>query len=227
MTDTRIGDWEIDDDTSVNGDAHVDWADIPVDESAPMTGAQFIDTPAVSQPDPAGAEPEYDYPDPQFVKAARRRPHAAAYQSKVHTVLHMGMQYTLSNHATVPDGAALIQYGPAFEHAMGDWAAEDKRVAKAIDFIAGGTTTPAMAAVMAAIPLVLQVIRNHEPEAEVSKKSLKIWRWTLPIKVKFRIKLKRLRPMTNDPEAFTNHVLGNAKIREMLEKQGILVDIKT
>lgn len=224
MSDTAIGDWELED-TPVNGDAHVDWANIPVDESAPMTAAQFIDAPA-PPPDTDGAESNYDEPDPGFIKTGRRKPYAAAYQRKVHGALHRGMRYTLSNHATVPDGAALIQYGPAFEHAMGDWAVEDKRVAKAIDFITGGTTTPAMAVIAAAVPLVLQVIRNHEPEAEVTKKPLKIWRWTLPIKVKFRIKLKRLRPMTHEPQAFTNWVLGNPDIMETLKKQGIVVDIR-
>lgn len=210
-------------DTAVPGDTPIDWNQIPV-ESRPLTATEFIDA-GMDEPKPETTEPNYDYPDADFVKAGRRKPHAAAYQSKIHDILHLGMMFTLNNQATIPDGAAIIQYGPKFEHAMGDLAAEDKRVAKAIDFISGGTTTPAMAVISAAIPLVLQIIRNHEPEAVVEKKPLRIWRWTLPIKVKFRIKLRRLRPMTHDPVVLTNHVLRDENVRKALARQGIMVGI--
>lgn len=215
MTDTA--EWN---DTAVPGDDTINWSEVPVTEGRPMTAAEFI---AGEPSEPSMAEPTYDVPDPNFVKAGRRKPHAAAYQNKVHDVLHMGMLLTLGNSATVPDGAAIIQYGPKLEHALGDWAAEDKRVARAIDFISGGTTTPAMAAISAAIPLALQIIRNHEPEATVERKPLRIWKWTLPIKVKFRIKLKRLAPLTHKPEKLTEWVFGREEVRTALAKQGISV----
>lgn len=222
-------------DSTVPGDSAVNWDSVPTEESSrPLTAAEFISagpdpTDFINPPDPdvTTAREEYDQPDPSFVKAAPRKPHAVAYQKKVHEVLHFGMMVAFSNENTIPDAAAIIQYGPKLEHAMGDWAADDIRVRKAIDFISGGTATPALAATMAAVPLVLQVMRNHETETQIEKRPLKIWRWTLPIKMRFGIRLpKRFRAMTNDPVTNTKHVLGNAKVRAALADQGITVTIQ-
>lgn len=169
-------------------------------------------------------EDPFDEPDKDFLKAPRRKPHAATYEQRVRGSLNNVMRVCLADPRTMPDGAALIMYGTQFSRAMGDWAAENEYVRKGIDFIAGGTESPGAMAVAAFLPLALQILRNHEAnvKAEVPVKRIKIPFTKRYLNVRLKLRLgKRLRNMTNDPQEFTQWVLGNPAIREALKKQGI------
>jgi hypothetical protein len=185
----------------------------------PQPVDDFVEPPPLS--DDMGRE-DYTEPDADFLKNPRRKRHAVEYENKVKSTLMMGTRFLFDNPNTVPDAATLIMYGPNFSRAMGDWAAEEPWVRKSIDFIAGGANNPGAAAMAALIPMALQILRNHEPVAEVVQpKRIRIPFTKRYISIKFRIKLGKLRNLTNDPKAFTEHVLGNPQIRENLAKQGI------
>lgn len=164
---------------------------------------------------------DYTEPKAEFLGKDKRRPYSVQYERKVKGVLNGLMRGALSNPHTVPDAAAIIMYGPTFSETMGDWAASDARVRKAIDFITTGTENPAIAAMVAFAPLVLQIIRNHEPVAEVEPRRIRIPFTKKYIRLRFKVKLGKLRNMTNDPHEFTHWVLSNPKIQEALSKQGI------
>jgi hypothetical protein len=134
------------------------------------------------------------------------------------------MRVTIQNPATVPDAAAIIMYGPDVSRSMGDLAAHDIRVRRAIDFISDGADNPYFAAVAALAPLALQILRNHEPVAEVSPvRKIRIPFTKRFFTIKFKIKLGKLRNMSNDPQEFTAHVLSNEGIVNELQRQGIFV----
>lgn len=169
----------------------------------------------------------YTEPDEKFVKAPRRPPHARVYELKVVKALDTGMRLAIQNPDTVADAAAIIMYGPSFSSAMGDWAARDSRVRRAIDFITEGADNPAAAAVLALLPMALQVLRNHEPIVEAEPRTWKLRFRKHIISIRLRLKLGRLRNLTNDPEDFATHVFSNPAITDALNKRGIQVaDIK-
>jgi hypothetical protein len=167
---------------------------------------------------------DYTNPDATFLKTGKRKPYAVQYQNKVKEILTTTWKILITNPPTVPDAAAIIMHGSDLSRAAGDWAASDARVRKAIDFIAGGTENPALAFAAAALPMALQMLRNHEPSAEVEPRRIRIPFTKKHLRIKFRIKLgKKLRNLTNDPRAFTAHVLSNPEIQAELLKQGIKV----
>lgn len=166
----------------------------------------------------------YDKPDGDFLKSGRRKRGAAEYENKVKGSLNNVMRMCLASQSTVPDAAALIAYGSNFSRAMGDWAADNEMVRKGIDFLAGGTESPGAVAIATGLPIVLQILRNHETsaKAEVPVKRIRIPFTKRYLTVKFKIRLgKRLRNMTNDPQEFTHWVFSNPDIRQALKKQGI------
>lgn len=164
-----------------------------------------------------------DEPDATFIKKPRRDRNAAAYEKKVKNLLNAGMRLTIQNPATIPDAAALIMYGGELSRTMGDLAAKDPWVRRSIDFISGGADNPYLAVIAAATPLVLQLLRNHEPVAEMPVRRIRIPFTKRELRIKFRIKLGKLRNLSNDPQQFTAHVLSNADVQAELQRQGILI----
>lgn len=178
-----------------------------------------------ASPEPEVPEPEYDEPSDDFIKKPTRPRGAIAYEKKVSELINTGMRAALGHEQTLADAAALIMYGPTLAEKVGNLAATDPRIARGIDFITDGTENPYASVAIAAMPLILQVIRNHEPQAEVSsgRTGFRIPFTQKHIKLKFKIKLGRLRQLTNDPDAFTSWVLDRPDIQAALAKQGINV----
>lgn len=174
-------------------------------------------------PEEAAQEQSYDVPDPNFVKTPRRKNGAPAYEKKVAGLLNVPLRFAATNPATVPDAAALAMYGPRIAHAWGDAAANDERIARAIDFLTTGTENPLAAAITATAPLVLQIIRNHEPQLETKQRGIRIpfTKGKRTFSLRFGVKLGRIRPLTHDPDAFTDYVFGNPAMQAALRKNGI------
>lgn len=63
----------------------------------------------------------------------------------------------------MPDAATILERGPSFSVATGKLAASNEKVAKMLDIITA-PESPAVLFVVAAIPFVAQIFRNHEPE---------------------------------------------------------------
>lgn len=153
-----------------------------------------------------------------------RSERAHAYEEKVSGVLNMVMQMLAGSPATVADAAAFIESGPAFASKMGDLAAHDVRVRKGIDFITAGTENPYAAVVLAALPLVSQIIRNHE--SDVAKPfviRIPFTKRTFKPRIKIRLNVAFMRGLTTTPRQLIHRVFGNPETKAALINSGIEV----
>lgn len=151
----------------------------------------------------------------------KRSKRAKQYEDKAADILRFAMRLTAESPATVADAAAIVAYGDDVSEKLGDLAAEDVRVARMIDFINGGTENPYLNVAMVAMPLVLQVIRNHEMEVETSK-TFRIFRREFKIPFKLQLKNKILRKMTHRPKDMVDKTFV-PEVRAAMQKQGINV----
>lgn len=176
-------------------------------------------------------EPHYDQPDPAAVKPPRRPRNAAAYERKLTGVLQ-GLITELAPHeATQPDAAVLIMHGPKFCTTWGNAAAEHDQVARAIEWLSQPTDNALLLAMMATVPIVLQVVRNHEPVLQPQPRGLRLpflkdsdgnpRTLRLP-KVGIRLtNVPGYAAATNDPQKLREHVFSNPDIIAQLRKQGV------
>lgn len=182
--------------------------------------------------EPEIPEEKYDTPDASFIKTQARPRGAIAYQKKIHNAIAKpAFQITVQNPATVADAAAILMHGPKVTAKLGDLAATDARVARMVDFLDEGTSNPMGAAIVAVFPLVMQLVRNHEPVLEPVQRGFRVpfakdkngVPRRVQLKWKIGIKLGRLRNFTNDPESLEAFVFDNPQVKEMLAKQDINV----
>lgn len=134
----------------------------------------------------------------------------------------MVMQMTVNNPKTSADAAAIIAHGPEFAKQLGRLADHDERVRKAIDFISSGTDNPYAAVMVAAMPLLAQVLRNHERETE-SPIEVKVPFIKRVFRLKWRLKLKNpvLLGLSKPPELMQAEIFGNSSIMASLAEAGI------
>ena len=177
-----------------------------------------------------------------FVKKARTanaRDYEKRVASLVKTIAFARMQST----GGLPDAAALIYHGQNFASAAGMLADADKHAAKMIDIITS-PENPYVAFAIAGLPLVAQLMRNHEAQLEklpsrvkmtrAQRKALKaanprpsaeitipIIKKKLKVKIPFKLNLGILRTQSTDPGTLVNTVFSDDKVRRELRKQGI------
>lgn len=170
-----------------------------------------------------------DVPSP-ISAGPHRTQRAREYESKVEGLLNLAMRACVGSPATVADGAAIIEYGPALASKAGDLADADARVRRALDLITSGTDNPYLALAFAAMPLVAQIARNHETSAEVTGSRRIEFRIpftkgkkTLGFNVRFKLRNPLLRSMTVEPTYLNSHVFGNSEIGPELTRQGVNV----
>lgn len=210
-----------------------DWGEFgePVEFMQPVgTESPFMN---LGDDDPNLLEDSYDEPSAGILKAKARPRGAVGYEAKVNNILMTGVAFTAGNPATVTDAAALLIHGKKMSYAYGDLAATDTRVAGVVDFLNGGTMSPLGAAIAATLPLVLQLVRNHEPElSTVSRISLPFTRgrigFKLPSRIKFKLGNKTKNMFTNDSydlyhQAFLSDAAVNQDVIGKLGKKGISV----
>lgn len=154
----------------------------------------------------------------------KRTARSKEYETKTTNFLSQFMQAFAGNPATIADAAALITHGPTFSAKVGDLADADPRVRKAVDFITTGTDNPYLSLALATLPLVAQVVRNHETEAPV-RVGIKIPFTKRTWKVPFSLKLRNpfLRSVTHEPPSLVSAVFGNPAIRAAMEQQRVVV----
>ena len=198
-----------------------------VDFLSPEEPNEFLEQ---SEPTPSDLD-DSEPTEPDAATITKQRPRGAiTYQKKARSILREVFDMTCTNSATVADSAALLLYADNLSEKAGDLAATDKNAARVIDFLSGDVTENYYLALgLAATPLILQVIRNHEPTLEPVPRGFRI-----PFvkdkngqprrfRIKFGIKLGRLRPITKDPQAITEYVYSNPKIQAQLAKRKIRV----
>lgn len=170
-----------------------------------------------------GAAPDIE---PDLLNPKHSRPRGAVgYEKKANDLLQFAIALTAGRSATVADSAALILHGKKVSYALGDAAAEDPRIAAAIDFMSGGTSNPYIALATAVMPLMAQLARNHEPLLEPAPRKIRIpftkRGFNLPIK--FGIRLGFLKAMTDDPQDVYNYIYNQPQIVDKLTKLGVNV----
>lgn len=171
------------------------------------------------------------------------------YQKKVNAFLNTGMRFCIQQPELIPDAAAIIAHGGKFAKACGDLADADDTAAKFLDIITSPQNPYIMFAVTA-IPLVAQLIRNHEPQlqempgkfrnrkrstkterkaARAGKPGLEV---TVPIlrrkftlRMPLNLRLGYGRSQTVDPQRLAAGVFGNEKVRKELDKRGIHIGV--
>lgn len=178
-------------------------------------------------------DPEPQYTEPQNVANERKRSaKAKAYEAQVNAIVSAWFKASVGKPGMVADAAALSLYGPNLAEKTGDLAAHDPRIGKFIDALNGGVENPYLAMIAAALPLALQLIRNHEPILEPNPRTFRIPfsktkknpnGRSLGIK-KFGIKLGVFRHQTDDPERLYKYVFEESSaMRAAMEQQGITI----
>ena len=165
---------------------------------------------------------EPDQPQPQITEKPKRSLRAKRYEKQVGAVLGAATRAAAEHPSTVPDAAALLYYGKNVAEKMGDLADADERVRKAIDIFSGGVENPYLAAFSSVAILGLQLVRNHEPKLEPEVRGLRIPFTKRVIKLKFGIKLGRVRALTHDPKELTRAAF-TPEVKAFLQKQGVRV----
>lgn len=172
-------------------------------------------------------EQELPSPDAEFVEQKKETPRAKRYRLKVKHGLNFLMANLAGNPSTVADAAAIIEHGPGVAKAVGELADYDEKVRKAIDFVTdGGIDNPYILTVFALIPLVFQVIRNHEhqiPEQVQVGFRIPFTKRRVKLPIRFRLRLMIVHRTTAPPITLTEHIFGNQAIREALEKRDIKI----
>lgn len=161
--------------------------------------------------------------DPSVVNPRERSKEAKAYEKEVKGVLRTGFQVLVGNPKTLPDAAVILQYGPAFSIAVGDLAAENKWVAGAVDFLTDTTENAALSLLAVAVPMTLQILRNHEPTAEVpTGRVFRIGKREFRIRVKIKLP-GRIRLFTREPKEYAAEVFSDPDVQRALAKRGLKI----
>ena len=99
----------------------------------------------------------------EFIKTAPNS-RARSYEKRVQSMMKAGMVGSL--HAeNWADAATFLKHGPGFAKAAGNLAAEDARAARLIEMVTA-PDSPYTMFVMATIPFIAQLFRNHASEFE-------------------------------------------------------------
>lgn len=166
-----------------------------------------------------------DEPNSPIAAAPSRTKRAQDYEEKVNDLLRTIMNACAQSPGTVPDAAALIAHGPTLASKTGDLADSDPRVRRAVDFITSGTDNPYLAFSIAALPLIAQILRNHETGEEKRRVTLRIPFTKRLFTVPFRIRLKNpvLRSVTVDPKLLADSTFTQPDILAAMLSQGVQV----
>lgn len=186
----------------------------------------ILDPPDVDDSeDVANAQPKE--PDEAFVQEVKETPRAARYRKKTVRGLNFLFKNLAGSPGTSADAAAIVEYGPQVAKAVGNLCDKDDRVRRAVDFITDdGIENPYVLVVAAALPLVFQLVRNHEPAIEkFAGLKLRIPFTKRELRIPFKLKLKFTLVNRNSypPTQMMQHVFGNPVIAEALAKQEIHV----
>jgi hypothetical protein len=169
-------------------------------------------------------------------------PRAKEYRDKVNSVLNTALQFRLGAPGGLADVSAILQRGPATALRAGALADESEGFRKALDVLTA-PDNPAVMFALTAIPLVMQIFRNHEGELQEAQNIRKARKrmtpdekktaraakprvefkllgktWRLPFVMKFKLG-NVLKTNTLPPEYLVSTVIGDPKIRAELTKR--------
>jgi hypothetical protein len=195
---------------------------------APEETINFItDSEFIPAPDPEFTQSEDIKAD--FAEPLPESRLAKEYRKKVTKALGPVWRGLLGSPVTVPDAATILTYGPDLAKAAGHLAEENPKARKIIDFITDGSDNPYAQLIAVAIPMSIQLIRNHE-QALKPRKSKRVTvkipftRFSVHFPLQLGITLGRFRNMSHEPSELTYAVFSDPHISAALQKQGIQVN---
>lgn len=216
------------------GNEEFDFSALHVAELTPDEAARIgvqLDPPPVNGQDVTADARTVDEPDPKHIRAPRRPNGAAHYEDQLAGINRAAIKSLAKHRETLPDAAILLLQGPEFCKAWGNAAADNDRIAAALEWLAAPTDNPLLLAIGATMPIVLQMFRNHEPVLQPKPRGFRIpfmkdvdgnpRTVRLP---KLGIRLQNVpgyAAATNDPDSLVRHVFGNRNVQAELRKQGI------
>lgn len=178
-------------------------------------------------PDVEVDDREADGPDASLIEKPKRKPSAVKYEKKTRGLFNTAFRLTVRQQKTLPDAATILMYGPDVSEAVGNLAAENEWVANAVDMLTDTTENAALSLVIAAVPFIAQIVRNHEPSADIEgPRTIRIPFIKRQFRLRFNLKFKQLRKFSHEPNALTQHVFTQPAVVEKLHKQGVTVVIK-
>jgi hypothetical protein len=113
----------------------------------------------------------FDAPDYASLLKHTSSTTAKEYTEKINAMLKAGVIGSLRA-GNVTDAATLLHYGPGFSQAIGDLTDVSDKTKRIIDIITA-PDSPIIALLATAIPMGMQLMRNHEKEIEVARVSRK------------------------------------------------------
>lgn len=166
-----------------------------------------------------------DVPVNPILDKPKRGKIAREYEDRVAGLLSFAMRLCASNERTVADAAAILEYGQPVASKAGDLAEADPRVKKAIDIITSGSENPYAALVLASMPLIAQIMRNHETADLKQRIAVRVPFTKKEISIPFRFKLRNpmLRSLTVPPDTLKEKIFGAPDIMVALQNEGISV----
>jgi len=149
------------------------------------------------------------------------------------------------------DAAAILWHGPGAATAIGALCADSPKAAKIVDYITT-PSNPLSACILALLPLLGQIGRNHEDElrelpskwrmgktaraarkAEKSEQkkqpprfTIKIWRWKIPVRMQLKFPsafISGIRSQTHHPGSLAMRVFTDPDVVKSLEAMGIII----
>jgi hypothetical protein len=125
--------------------------------------------------DHAGSQ--YDFSElfnaPSYSEFIKIKPNSTAqtYERRVQSMMKAGLVMSL-NSQEYPDAATFLKHGPGFATAAGNLAAVDARAKQVIDILTA-PDSPYVMFLLAAMPMISQLARNHQPEIKQAGASMK------------------------------------------------------
>lgn len=203
-----------------------DLADVELDTE--QDTEEFLNLGIEPDIDPALTEPVTG-PSADVIKQKRQTARSSEYQKKTRSVLSQAFRATVGQPNTVTDAATILMYEKRFSRAAGDLADESDRFRSTVDFLTSGSESPFAAFAFAALPMVLQGVRNHEaalepkPRGGIKIPFTKGKRILGGIRLGFR--LGQWRNATHEPNAIYNKAFADAGVVRALKEAGIAVAI--
>jgi hypothetical protein len=151
----------------------LEWDSEDLDFDSPIVENEI---PTETEDEPIADIPGYDAifgaPDYAEIVGKKQTGKSRTYERKVQSVEKALVIGSLKRN-NFPDAAAILKNGPAFARAVGDAAAENKRVAGYVDMITA-PDNPMVVLAIASIGLLGQLVRNHQPQIEAVRDEVRV-----------------------------------------------------
>jgi hypothetical protein len=182
--------------------------------------SEFVDAPEPETPGPSDQEVVNEIKE--FAEEKPQSPRAKRYTKEVAKTLSPLWRALAQHPATVADSATILTYGPDLARAVGNLADEDEKARKVIDFIVEGGGSPYIPLLSCALPMAIQILRNHEPTVEAVK-GFRIPFTKRTFRLPFKLRLGKLRNASYDPDYLTTRVFSHPELARVLAEQGVTI----